>query len=111
MVFVDNVVKLTGVSMDILCYKFVLCSLLHMHIYVYVTYTFSHIHSQAVVVSDVIVLYLLKKRSFYREKKYLNVVDPEKEDNGYEVITEPEEYGEKVWENPALLPSALARGN
>jgi len=52
----------------------------------------------AVIVSDVIVLYLLKQRTFYRGKKYLNVVDPHKESNEYEVITEPEEYGEKVWE-------------
>jgi len=49
----------------------------------------------AVIVSDVIVLYLLKQRTFYRGKKYLNVVDPQKESNEYEVITEPEEYGEK----------------
>ena len=40
---------------------------------------------QAVVVSDVIVLYVLRKGKFYREKKYQNVNDAEI-DGGYEVI-------------------------
>lgn len=42
----------------------------------------------AVVISDVIVLYLLKKRWFYRDKKYLNVIDPPDE-TGYDVIEGP----------------------
>lgn len=37
----------------------------------------------ATVVSDILVLYVLKRRTYYRENKYLNVIDPSKE---YEVI-------------------------
>lgn len=33
--------------------------------------------------SDILVLYVLKRRTYYRENKYLNVIDPSKE---YEVI-------------------------
>ena len=40
------------------------------------------------MISDIIVLYLLKQRWFYRDKKYLNVVDPPDE-SGYEVIDGP----------------------
>ena len=46
--------------------------------------------------SDVIVLYVLKKRSFYREKKYLYVNDSNIDEDQYEVITEAEEPGERV---------------
>ena len=53
------------------------------------------------MVSDVIVLYVLKKRYFYREKKYLYVADSNRDEDQYEVITEPEEADERVWENPS----------
>lgn len=38
---------------------------------------------QAAVVSDVLVLYVLKRRNYYRENKYLNVNDPSAD---YEII-------------------------
>ena len=44
--------------------------------------------SQAVVISDVIVLYVLKKRAFYKENKYQQVVDTDREQE-YEVINYP----------------------
>ena len=55
------------------------------------------------MVSDVIVLYVLKKRSFYREKKYLYVVDSNRDEDQYEVITEPEEADERVRMGETLL--------
>ena len=42
------------------------------------------LYLQATVASDIIVLYVLQKRYFYRDKKYLNVVDPH---TGYDVST------------------------
>ena len=38
---------------------------------------------QATVVSDILVLYVVKRRSYYRDNKYLNVNDPSEE---YEVL-------------------------
>lgn len=55
------------------------------------------------MVSDVIVLYVLKKRYFYREKKYLYVADSNRNEDQYEVITEPEEADERVWGKPFSL--------
>lgn len=45
---------------------------------------FVHTLVQAAVVSDVIVLYVLGKRSYYRRRKYLNVNDPVEDD--YQII-------------------------
>jgi P2X purinoceptor 4 len=42
----------------------------------------------AVVVSDVIVLYVLKKRNFYKQNKYQQVIDSD-DDKEYEVINNP----------------------
>ena len=39
------------------------------------------------VVSDVIVLYVLKKRNFYKQNKYQQVIDSD--DQEYEVINNP----------------------
>ena len=36
------------------------------------------IHAQASVITDVIVLYVMRGRHFYREKKYDHAIDPEK---------------------------------
>ena len=47
------------------------------------THTHTHTHTQATVVSDIVVLYVLKARHFYRRKKYQDVVDPIE---GYEPI-------------------------
>ena len=46
-------------------------------------------HAQAAVISDIVVLYVLGKRSYYRRKKYLNVNDPIIDD--YQVIEEEDE--------------------
>ena len=54
----------------------------------YTCATFDIILPQAVVVSDVIVMYILKKGKFYRQKKYLNVNDSEAEGE-YEIINNP----------------------
>lgn len=52
------------------------------------------------MISDVIVLYVLKKRKFYKENKYQQVIDTD--DNDYEIINNPPDV-----ENPvtvSLLP-------
>lgn len=41
---------------------------------------------QAAVISDILVLYVVKRRIHYRENKYLNVIDPST--GGYEVVDE-----------------------
>lgn len=46
------------------------------------------------MISDVIVLYILRKGKFYRQKKYLNVNDSEGE-GGYEIINTPTDEGSK----------------
>ena len=60
-------------------------SITHTHTHTHTHYTTLH---QAVVISDVIVLYVLKKRSFYKENKYQQVLDPEI-DQHYEIINNP----------------------
>lgn len=37
-----------------------------------------HTFGQAPVITDLVVLYVLKGRQFYREKKYDHAIDPEK---------------------------------
>jgi P2X purinoceptor 4 len=44
----------------------------------------------AVVISDVVVLYILKKRNYYKENKYQQVVDMDS-DKEYEIINNPPE--------------------
>ena len=41
---------------------------------------------QATVLCDVVVLYVLQKKYFYREKKYLFVDDSDRESDSYQVI-------------------------
>jgi P2X purinoceptor 4 len=48
----------------------------------------------AVVISDVVVLYVLKKRSYYRDNKYQQVTD-EASDQEYEVVNNPPEDSSK----------------
>ena len=55
------------------------------------------------VVSDVIVLYVLKKRNFYKQNKYQQVIDSD-DDKEYEVINNPPDV-----ETPATV-SWLPKG-
>ena len=49
----------------------------------------SRTYTQATVVSDVIVLYVLRKGGYYRKKKYLNVNEPITVDHkDYDIIDE-----------------------
>ncbi len=54
----------------------------------------NHAHTQAAIASDIVVLYVLGKRSYYRRKKYLNVNDPIVDD--YQIIEE-EDKEEVMW--------------
>lgn len=55
---------------------------------------------QSVVVSDVIVLYVLKKRLFYRQNKYQDVRDSDIE-NDYHIIDSPtEDKGGHIIDSP-----------
>ena len=59
-------------------------TLAHTHMHTH-TCTHTHTHTQkAAVISDIIVLYVLGKRTYYRKKKYLNVNDPIADD--YQII-------------------------
>jgi P2X purinoceptor 4 len=73
----------------------------------------------AVVIGDVVVLYILKKRKYYRENKYQEVVDMDS-DKEYEIITNPPEDPEartivslrtlsKVYRHTPVTPSLLPR--
>ena len=55
------------------------------------------------VISDVIVLYVLKKRHFYKENKYQQVVDTDN-DGEYEVINNPPNEDEPNPLAVSLLP-------
>lgn len=48
---------------------------------------------QATVISDVLVLYVVRRRNYYRENKYLNVNDPR---NDYEVVDHKDADGAEV---------------
>ena len=61
--------------------------------------------SQAVVVSDVVVLYVLKKRHFYKENKYQQVIDPEV-DGDYEIVDNPPEADDET--NKHDLPHSVS---
>ena len=54
---------------------------------------------QASVISDVIVLYVLKGRHFYRRKKYQDVIDPI---NAYESLENSSESDSTVNDNRAV---------
>ena len=57
------------------------------------------------MISDVIVLYVLKKRSFYKENKYQQVLDPEI-DGQYEIINNPYEDPDTSQRQP--LPDTVS---
>ena len=56
------------------------------------------------MISDVIVLYVLKKRKYYRENKYQEVLDADMKENEYEIINNPPD------QDPESQPLSVAIG-
>ena len=65
----------------------------HTHTYTQCMHTCIYL-MQATIISDVIVLYVLKSRNYYRQKKYLNVANPTTGD--YDIIDSPDDDKETV---------------
>ena len=49
-----------------------------MYCYTHVQTHYTHILGQASVITDIVVLYVLKRRHYYHEKKYDHATDPKK---------------------------------